>query len=155
MTDSTYESAPDSQSHGKILRTDVLGRVMTPADLRDAILDEFEKSGLAGTKFAQARGLKYSTLITWRQARRKVRGEYRLLTQIAPETSSTLDSLRDGEAGEKPFTFVELTHQQAEPPTPSPSGGDRLLIEVGDNVKIHVQNDHHIIMAAKLIRSLS
>ncbi len=108
MAYSNYESAPDSQYHERILRTDVLGRVMTPADLRDAILDEFEKSGLSGTKFAKARGLKYSTLITWRQARRKVRGEYRLLTQIAPETNSTLDSLRDGEGGEKSFTFVEL-----------------------------------------------
>jgi hypothetical protein len=155
MTDSTYESTPDSQSHERILRTDVLGRVQTPADLRDAILDEFEKSGLSGTKFAKARGLKYQTFATWVRGRRKERGEYPLLAQVAPETSHTSASLRDGECGEKSFTFVELTRQQSEPPTPSPNGEDRLLVELGDKVKIHVQNDQHILLAAKLIRSLS
>ncbi len=59
------------------LSVDGVSRVLTPADLRDAILDEFEKSGLSGTKFAQARGLKYSTLITWRQARRNNKSSVR------------------------------------------------------------------------------
>lgn len=155
MTDSTYESAPHPHAQEKILRTDVLGRVQTPADLREAILDEFEKSGLSGTKFAKARGLKYPTFATWIQARRKVRSEYPLLAQVAPETSPTSASFRDGGGGKESFTFVELTRQQSEAPAPSQNGGDRLLIELGDKVKIHVQNDHHIIMAAKLIRSLS
>lgn len=159
MTDSTYESAHHSKPVGRILRTDVLGRVQTPADLREAILDEFEKSGLSGTKFARARGIKYPTFATWIQERRKVRGQYPdpVVAQVSPEASLTSNPLWDGTDSQKSFTFVELPRQQSEPTTPSPNdGGDSLLlIELGDNVRIHVQNDQHILLVAKLIKSLS
>jgi hypothetical protein len=132
--------------------------VQTPADLREAILDEFEKSGLSGTKFAKARGLKYPTFATWIQERRKVRGEYPdpVVAQVAPEASLTSNPLWDGTDSEKSFTFVELPRQQSERTTPSQNGGgDCLLIELGDDVRIHVQNDQHILLVAKLIKSLS
>jgi len=38
-----------------ILKTDVLGRVRTPQERREHLLDEFEHSGLSGCK--NARGL--------------------------------------------------------------------------------------------------
>ena len=48
MTEATY----DENKTGRVLKTDVLGRVKTGARQREAILDEFERSGLSGTKFA-------------------------------------------------------------------------------------------------------
>ncbi len=37
----------------KILKTDALGRVRTPAARREQLLDEFERSGVSGAKFAE------------------------------------------------------------------------------------------------------
>ena len=45
----------------RVLKTDVLGRVKTPPERREALLDEFEKSGMSGVKFAQFIGVKYQT----------------------------------------------------------------------------------------------
>ena len=54
-----------------ILKTDVLGRVKTPKERREQLLDEFEKSGLTGQKFAALVGIKYQTFATWAQKRRR------------------------------------------------------------------------------------
>jgi hypothetical protein len=55
---------PDmEQSDGAILRTDAQGRVHTPAARRESLLDEFERSGLSGAKFAALAGIKYQTFL--------------------------------------------------------------------------------------------
>ena len=59
-----------------IIKTDVLGRIKTPAARREQLLDEFERSGLSGCKFAELAGIKYSTFATWGQKRRRARGTY-------------------------------------------------------------------------------
>lgn len=56
-----------------MLKRDVRGRVCTPAERREALLDEFERSGLSGPKFAALVGVKYQTLAWWRHERRKRR----------------------------------------------------------------------------------
>jgi hypothetical protein len=58
----------------KVLKTDARGRVWTPAVDRERILDEFERSGVPATKFAAVVGIKYQTLASWIQKRRKTRG---------------------------------------------------------------------------------
>jgi len=54
-----------------VLKTDVLGRVKTPAVRRQSLLEEFERSGLSGAKFAALAGIKYSTFASWLQKRRQ------------------------------------------------------------------------------------
>lgn len=58
----------------QILKVDVIGRVWTPRGQREAVLDEFERSGMAGTKFAEHIGVKYPTFASWVQKRRRERG---------------------------------------------------------------------------------
>ena len=58
-----------------ILKQDVLGRVKTPQVRREQLLDEFERSGLPGLKFAELAGIKYQTFATWAQKRRRQRGD--------------------------------------------------------------------------------
>jgi len=60
----------------KILKVDVLGRVRTSREEREAILDEFERSGLPGTRFAKRHGINYQTFATWIQKRKRTRAEY-------------------------------------------------------------------------------
>ena len=59
-----------------VLKQDVLGRVRTPKERREQLLDEFERSGLPGLKFAELAGIKYQTFATWAQKRRRQRGDY-------------------------------------------------------------------------------
>src|SRR6202012_4820954 len=59
-----------------ILKQDVLGRVKLPKARQEQLLDEFERSGLPGLKFAELGGNKYQTFATWAQKRRRQRGDY-------------------------------------------------------------------------------
>jgi hypothetical protein len=43
-------------SQEPLLKTDVLGRVRTPAARREQLLDEFERSGTSGQRFAELVG---------------------------------------------------------------------------------------------------
>jgi transposase-like protein len=61
------------QQAGQILKVDEAGRRWTPRELREAVLDEFERSGMAGTQFARQVGVKYPTFASWVQQRRKTR----------------------------------------------------------------------------------
>ena len=62
-----------TQSCGPILRTDSLARVRTPQQRKRELLDEFERSGLSGSKFAGLSGVKYSTFAGWVAKRRRTR----------------------------------------------------------------------------------
>lgn len=57
-----------------VLKTDELGRVRTPPARREKLLDEFERSGLSGAKFAALTGIKYQTFAAWALRRRRQRG---------------------------------------------------------------------------------
>jgi len=56
-----------------IIKTDGLGRRKTAAARREQLLDEFERSGLSGAKFAALTGIKYSTFAAWAHRRREQR----------------------------------------------------------------------------------
>jgi transposase len=64
----------DTKLVDEVLKTDGLGRVKTPKERREALLDEFERGGMSGTKFAEFVGVKYQTFASWRQKRRRQRG---------------------------------------------------------------------------------
>ena len=49
------------ESSGQILKTDSLARLRTAPERKRELLDEFERSGLSGSKFAALVGVKYST----------------------------------------------------------------------------------------------
>jgi len=58
-----------------ILKTDTQGRVRTPRERQESLLDEFERSGLSGAKFAELAGIKYQTFAAWATRRRQQRGQ--------------------------------------------------------------------------------
>jgi len=45
----------------KLMTSNARGRVLVPKERREALLEEFERSGLSGVKFAQLAGIKYPT----------------------------------------------------------------------------------------------
>jgi hypothetical protein len=60
-----------NNTDGLILKTDARGCVRTPAKRRENLLEEFDRSGLSGKKFAELAGIKYQTFATWLQKRRR------------------------------------------------------------------------------------
>ena len=44
----------------RVLKVDEAGRVWTPRELREAVLDEFERSGMPATQFAARRGWRWA-----------------------------------------------------------------------------------------------
>ena len=62
-------------THAKteVLKQDARGRVRVSGERREALLDEFERSGASGARFARLAGIKYATFANWVQKRRKQR----------------------------------------------------------------------------------
>lgn len=82
MTDSSYDGTDGAQ----VLKTDVLGRVKTSKVQRERLLNEFERSGLSGTKFAAVAGVNYQTFASWLQKRRRSTGAY---AKVQPSNEPT------------------------------------------------------------------
>ncbi len=81
----------DGAEATKILKRDALGRVTLPRERREALLDEFERSGLPATQFARAASVHYQTFASWVQKRRHARDEYADLPPAAPAALRLLE----------------------------------------------------------------
>ena len=114
-----------------ILKTDVLGRVKTPKERREQLLDEFEKSGLTGQKFAALVGIKYQTFATWAQKRRRARNAYPAVKR--PKQLRWLEAVVEQNSDDK-----------------SP-----LVLEMPGGAKVQINNVKEAVLAAALLRALA
>jgi hypothetical protein len=114
-----------------ILKPDVLGRVKMPAARREQLLDEFDRSGLSGQKFAELVGIKYPTFATWAQKRRRERGAYPAIKR--PKQLRWLEAVVESKAGDK-----------------SP-----LMLELPGGVKVEIKDVQQAVLAAALLRALA
>ena len=57
----------------QLLKTDTRRRVRTPRQRREALLDEFERSGTSASQFSKLSGVNYQTFAGWVQRRRRQR----------------------------------------------------------------------------------
>jgi hypothetical protein len=121
-----------------VLKQDVLGRVKTPKARREQLLDEFERSGLPGLKFAELAGIKYPTFATWAQKRRRQRGD---------EAAGKLT------AAKKSVQWLEAVL------TPPPgavvkTGGLSLVLHLPGGVRVEISDVKQVELAAALVRAL-
>jgi transposase-like protein len=72
-----------NSEQSEILKSDTLGRVRTSRRRREAILDDFERSGMSGAAYARQHGINYQTFANWIQKRRRSRGDYDKAAQPA------------------------------------------------------------------------
>ena len=124
----------------QVLKTDVLGRVRTPRQRREQLLDEFEGSGASGKKFAQLLGIKYPTFATWVQQRRRQRGGHALAkAPVSPEK----------------MRWLEAVVEQAQGlPAGARSGGAILLhLPGGAHLELHDAKQAEVVAA--LLRALA
>ena len=121
-----------------VLKQDVLGRVKTPKARREQLLDEFERSGLPGLKFAELAGIKYQTFATWVQKRRRQRGDYAAGKITAAKKS------------------VQWLEAVLAPPPGSvvKTGGLTLVLHLPGGVRVEMSDMKQVEMAAALVRAL-
>jgi hypothetical protein len=121
----------------RVLKQDAAGRVWTPPERREAVLDEFEKSGLPAAQFAAHVGVKYPTFASWVQKRRQAR-----------EGGSTGD-------GQTPMvprfeTWVEATVKDV-----SDDAKGVLVVHLPGAAHAEISNAGQAKLAACLLRALS
>ncbi|MFM8886818.1 MAG: IS66 family insertion sequence element accessory protein TnpA [Chthoniobacterales bacterium] len=99
----------------------------TPREKREKILDEYEKSGMSGVAFAAMVGVKYPTMASWIQQRRK-RGKE---TEAAPGAVS----------------WVEIAGG------PEPEAG-AMRVQIGTGVWLEVTNGEQAAWAGEMLRAM-
>ena len=120
------------KADGAVLKSDELGRVRTPPERREQLLDEFERSGLTGMKFAGLVGIKYPTFATWLMRRRCQRDS------AAKVPAKAVDTMR----------WLEAVVEQAQVP------GEGLALELPGGARVHIGDVKQVVLAAALLRAL-
>ena len=75
-----------AEEPGEILSQDAQGRVLVSRERRELLLEQYDRSGMSGVKFAQYVGIKYSTLAYWLQSRRRHRQREKSLMKAGEDT---------------------------------------------------------------------
>ena len=75
-----------AEEPGAILSQDAQGRVLVSRERREWLLEEYDRSGMSGVKFAKYVGIKYSTLAYWLQSRRRHRQRKESLIKASTDT---------------------------------------------------------------------
>jgi hypothetical protein len=119
--------------------------VRVPARRREALLDEFEKSGASGAKFARLAGIKYATFAGWVLKRRK---QGRRSAKTTP--GSPADS-RDAVVSAGPVRLFEALVEGGRAGGRDPVNGRGLLIELPGGSRLVVESPMQLQMAAELV----
>jgi hypothetical protein len=127
----------------EIFKTDTRGRVRVPVERREELLDEFERSGLSGMRFAKLTGIKCATLANWVQKRRRSRSEGAGATR-----TSVVD---DGVGQNGPMRLFEAI---AETGKGAGTSGGGLLIELACGGRMTVESPVQLRLAAELLGML-
>ena len=121
-----------------VLKADAAGRVKRSRAQREQLLDEFERSGLSGTKFAALAGFKYQTFATWVQRRKRQRGAY-----PAPHDSAKpADSVR----------WLEAVVEQVQNPGRPRTNG--LVLQLPGGARLEMADVAQAVLAAAFVRAL-
>jgi hypothetical protein len=108
-----------------------------PAHKREALLDEFEKSGLSGAKFAALSGLKYSTFACWAQQRRGQREASATTAKRAHKTEQV--------------AWLEAVVQEARAQAATKSGS--LVLHLPGGIRAELASTGEVALAAAPIRA--
>jgi hypothetical protein len=134
-----------------IQKRDALGRVTINKAQREALLDEFERSGMKGVPFARLVGVNYQTFASWIQKRRHARGGYALVAQVAAENSDPAGKPKP------PLRLMEAVMAQSvvTPQAPDASSSQvGLELVLPGGVILVINGASQIALAAQLLNAL-
>jgi len=123
-----------------ILKADKRGRVRMPPERREALLAEFDRSGMSGAKFAAWAGIKYPTFANWVQERRR---------------KSTGSEARSGSEPSVPegVRWIEAT-LKGEPMVGTTLESRGLVIHLPGGARLEVATPSQAALACELLRCL-
>ena len=128
------------------MKQDARGRVRTPRDRREAILEEFASSGVSGAQFARLAGIKYATFANWVQQRRKKRATAGGTGGASP---AALNAPMGAAAPVRLFeALVDDARGALRPAAGAPRG---LVIELPGGSRLVVESPVQMQMAAELV----
>jgi hypothetical protein len=125
----------------QIVKVDRIGRVKTTRERREALLAEFDRSGMSGQQFAKWAGIKYGTFITWVQKRRRVAVP---LAEARPVSAGSESEVR----------WVEAVMEKAALKKSSDAGSGAMIVQGPGGVRLELGEERHVLWAAKLLRHL-
>ena len=120
------------ESGSEILKVDEVGRVRTPPERREAMLAEYERSGMTGAQFARFVGVRYSTLMYWLQKRRKEAGQSEQMVTPRQDHPGWLEARVEGEVPKS----------------------ENVVVEMGGGVRMLVGNRAQAALAGELLRAM-
>ena len=138
----------------ELLKTDTGGRVRTTPERREALLDEFERGGLSGMRFAARYGLKYPTFASWVARRRRERMEVGPVPECGPQPDSarSVHERASVPARAKPLRWLEAvadnTGAEAAP-------ARSVMLHLPGGVRMEVEHADQAALAAALMRAFS
>jgi hypothetical protein len=92
-----------------MLPVDTRGRVRVSAQRREALLAQYDKSGMTGKRFAAWAGIKYQTLCGWLQRRRKaVASQGPAVAEM--KRLQWVEAVVEGESAQAPKRGVLVVH---------------------------------------------
>ena len=130
-----------AEEPGQILSQDARGRVLVSRERRESLLEEYDRSGMSGVKFAQYVGIKYSTLASWLQKRRRHRDREKLLLKADTDT----------DAGNSNGGWIEAVLENGSQPR-VPAGG--LRIHFAGGAYCQISSAGEAALAAELLGRL-
>jgi hypothetical protein len=114
----------------------------TTRERREALLAEFDRSGMSGQKFAAWAGIKYSTWANWVQQRRKAQGQ----VPSAP---------KPGEDGANNVRWLEAVVGASTQKASAKSKTGVLLVHGPGGVRLELSDEKQVVWAARLLRELT
>jgi hypothetical protein len=117
-----------------VLQVDERGHVRVSRQRREVLLEEFERSGMSGAKFARLAGIKYPTFMYWLKQRRERCGRQGEVGLSEAPAVSFVEALIDGSCRR-----------------PSTEG---LMIELAGGARLRVDSPIQLRLAAELLRML-
>jgi hypothetical protein len=126
-----------------ILRKDTRGRVVVTAERRAGLLAQFDQSGISGIQFSKLAGVKYSTLASWLQQRRK---KQKGAVELPPPRGEPGPEVRWLEA------VVERGSKPAEEKVPKPT--ESLVMHGPGGVWWKVEGEEQARLTAEVLRHL-
>ena len=122
-----------------IIKRDSRGRLRTTPERREALLAEFDRSGMSGQKFAKWAGIKYTTFANWLQLRRK-----QGVKVVATAKSSGKNPVRWLEAVVGPSTEKAATRSKTV----------GLIVHGPGGIRIEITDPKQVSLAVQLLREL-
>jgi transposase-like protein len=114
------------------LKVDEVGRVRTPPERREAMLAEYDRSGMTGAQFAKFVGVRYSTLMYWLQRRRKEIGQGEQVATSRQDHPGWLEARVEGEVAKS----------------------ENIVVEMGGGIRMLIGNRTQAALAGELLRAM-